>query len=103
MLSVPQSAYLRGALGLCLALSVPATLSAGAAQAQTKIITGMVAHGPPQWPQYATELPGSSRTILSSTSSRQAAAAPSSSLPVRLISAIAAIPISHARHCRARL
>jgi NitT/TauT family transport system substrate-binding protein len=57
MLSVPQSAYLRGALGLCLALSVPATLSAGAAQAQTKIITGMVAHGPPQWPQYiATEL-----------------------------------------------
>ena len=57
MLCVPQSAYLRGALGLCLALSVPATLSAGAAQAQTKIITGMVAHGPPQWPQYiATEL-----------------------------------------------
>jgi len=57
MLSVPQSAYLRGALGLCLALSVPATLSAGAAQAQTKIIAGMVAHGPPQWPQYiATEL-----------------------------------------------
>src|SRR5262245_17469399 len=57
MLSVPQSAYLRGVLGLCLALSVPGTLSAGAAQAQTKIITGMVAHGPPQWPQYiATEL-----------------------------------------------
>jgi len=57
MLSVPQSAYLRGALGLCLALFVPATLSAGAAQAQTKIIAGMVAHGPPQWPQYiATEL-----------------------------------------------
>jgi NitT/TauT family transport system substrate-binding protein len=57
MLSVPQSACLRGALGLCLALSVPATLSAGAAQAQTKIIAGMVAHGPPQWPQYiATEL-----------------------------------------------
>jgi NitT/TauT family transport system substrate-binding protein len=57
MLSVPQSAYLRGALGLCLALSVPATLPAGAAQAQTKIIAGMVAHGPPQWPQYiATEL-----------------------------------------------
>src|SRR5215475_1805631 len=57
MLSVPQSAFLRGALGLCLALSVPATLSAGAAQAQTKIIAGMVAHGPPQWPQYiATEL-----------------------------------------------
>jgi NitT/TauT family transport system substrate-binding protein len=57
MLSVLQSAYLRGALGLCLALSVPATLSSGAAQAQTKIIAGMVAHGPPQWPQYiATEL-----------------------------------------------
>ena len=25
---------------------------AGAAQAQTKIVAGMVAHGPPQWPQY---------------------------------------------------
>jgi NitT/TauT family transport system substrate-binding protein len=44
---------LRGAL----ALFFIAALSAGGAQAQTKIITGMVAHGPPQWPQYiATEL-----------------------------------------------
>ena len=25
---------------------------ADAAQAQTKIVAGMVAHGPPQWPQY---------------------------------------------------
>src|SRR4249919_4396562 len=34
-----------------------AALLADAAQAQTKIVTGMVAHGPPQWPQYiATEL-----------------------------------------------
>jgi NitT/TauT family transport system substrate-binding protein len=57
MLSVPQRAYLRGALGLCLAVSVPATLPAGGAQAQTKTIAGMVAHGPPQWPQcIATEL-----------------------------------------------
>lgn len=27
----------------------------GAAQAQTKITAGMVAHGPPQWPQYIAE------------------------------------------------
>jgi len=48
-----QSARARGALALFFA----AALSAGAAQAQTTIITGMVAHGPPQWPQYvATEL-----------------------------------------------
>jgi len=48
-----QFLQLRGALALLFA----AALSAGAAQAQTKIITGMVAHGPPQWPQYiATEL-----------------------------------------------
>src|SRR5262249_49530304 len=38
-------------------LLLATALSAGAAQAQTKIVTGMVAHGPPQWPQYiATEL-----------------------------------------------
>ena len=30
-------------------------LFAGAAQAQTKIVAGMVAHGPPQWPQYIAE------------------------------------------------
>jgi NitT/TauT family transport system substrate-binding protein len=33
-------------------LLLSAALLAGAAQAQTKIVTGMVAHGPPQWPQY---------------------------------------------------
>ena len=42
------------------ALSVPALvftalLFANAAQAQTKIVAGMVAHGPPQWPQYIAE------------------------------------------------
>jgi ABC-type nitrate/sulfonate/bicarbonate transport system substrate-binding protein len=30
-------------------------LASGAAQAQTKIMAGMVAHGPPQWPQYIAE------------------------------------------------
>ncbi len=40
-----------------LAVAFIAVFAAGAAQAQTKIIAGMVAHGPPQWPQYiATEL-----------------------------------------------
>src|ERR1041385_7208328 len=40
-----------------LLLVCAAALSATSAQAQTKIIAGMVAHGPPQWPQYiATEL-----------------------------------------------
>src|SRR5262249_46838350 len=40
-----------------LAVVFIAVLWAGAAQAQTRITTGMVAHGPPQWPQYiATEL-----------------------------------------------
>ena len=57
MSPVPRRSSLGGALVLCLALPVLATLSPGAAQAQTKIVTGMVAHGPPQWPQYiATEL-----------------------------------------------
>jgi NitT/TauT family transport system substrate-binding protein len=32
-----------------------ALLAAGAAQSQTKITAGMVAHGPPQWPQYIAE------------------------------------------------
>lgn len=31
---------------------VLAVLIPGAAQAQTQIVAGMVAHGPPQWPQY---------------------------------------------------
>jgi ABC-type nitrate/sulfonate/bicarbonate transport system substrate-binding protein len=48
-----QCSRLRGALA-CLLV---AAFSVGVAQAQTKIVTGMVAHGPPQWPQYiATEL-----------------------------------------------
>jgi NitT/TauT family transport system substrate-binding protein len=38
-----------------LALLLVATLSAGAAQAQTKITAGMVAHGPTQWPQYIAD------------------------------------------------
>jgi NitT/TauT family transport system substrate-binding protein len=37
------------------ALLFVVALGAGAAQAQTKIIAGMVAHGPPQWPQYIAE------------------------------------------------
>jgi ABC-type nitrate/sulfonate/bicarbonate transport system substrate-binding protein len=48
-----QCSRLRGALACLLAVM----FSIGAAHAQTKIVTGMVAHGPPQWPQYiATEL-----------------------------------------------
>ena len=40
-----------------LVLALAATSFAIEARAQTKIIAGMVAHGPPQWPQYiATEL-----------------------------------------------
>jgi len=37
------------------ALAFAAALGSGAAQAQTKIVAGMVAHGPPQWPQYVAE------------------------------------------------
>ena len=40
---------------LAAASFVGALLAAGAAQAQTKITAGMVAHGPPQWPQYVAE------------------------------------------------
>lgn len=36
-------------------LLLAALLSSGVAQAQTKIVAGMVAHGPPQWPQYVAE------------------------------------------------
>ena len=57
MLPLSHCPHFRGALALLLAVPVSFTLSAGAALAQTKIIAGMVAHGPPQWPQYiATEL-----------------------------------------------
>ena len=39
------------------AAALAGLLASGAAQAQTKIVAGMVAHGPPQWPQYiAAEL-----------------------------------------------
>jgi NitT/TauT family transport system substrate-binding protein len=45
--------WCRGAMAVILAVASFAT----AASAQTKIIAGMVAHGPPQWPQYiAAEL-----------------------------------------------
>jgi NitT/TauT family transport system substrate-binding protein len=37
------------------AVLVAGLLAAPAAQAQTKIVAGMVAHGPPQWPQYIAE------------------------------------------------
>jgi NitT/TauT family transport system substrate-binding protein len=49
--SVQQIRYLRRAAATTVLL-LSAALLAGAAQAQTKIVTGMVAHGPPQWPQY---------------------------------------------------
>ena len=35
-----------------LAVILFAALVPGAAQSQTQIVAGMVAHGPPQWPQY---------------------------------------------------
>jgi ABC-type nitrate/sulfonate/bicarbonate transport system substrate-binding protein len=37
------------------AMAIATVLGAHAAQAQTKIVAGMVAHGPPQWPQYIAE------------------------------------------------
>jgi NitT/TauT family transport system substrate-binding protein len=37
------------------AAALAGLLASGAAQAQTKILAGMVAHGPPQWPQYIAE------------------------------------------------
>ena len=41
----------------CLHLGLVAlfVVMSAAAQAQTKIIAGMVAHGPPQWPQYIAD------------------------------------------------
>lgn len=45
-----------GCVELLAATSLAAVLfTAGAAQAQTRITAGMVAHGPPQWPQYVAE------------------------------------------------
>ena len=37
------------------ALLVAAAFMANAAEAQTRILAGMVAHGPPQWPQYIAD------------------------------------------------
>ena len=103
MSPVPRRSYLGGALVLCLALPVLATPSPGAAQAQTKIVTGMVAHGPPQWPQYiATELGWLKQDNIELDFITAGGGAPSSSRPARSISAIAATPISRARRCRAR-
>ena len=104
MSPVPRRSYLGGALVLCLALPVLATLSPGAAQAQTKIVTGMVAHGPPQWPQYiATELGWLKQDnieldFITAGGGRRPAARGRRAryLP------IAATPISRARRCRAR-
>lgn len=44
-------------MGRCIAAAVfaAAVIGAGAARAQTKIVAGIVAHGPPQWPQYIAE------------------------------------------------
>src|SRR5271165_6388534 len=46
-----QSRRLRLVSGAA-ALLLSAALLASVAQAQTRIVAGMVAHGPPQWPQY---------------------------------------------------
>lgn len=57
MSPVPRISHLVGALPLSLALAILTLPSSGTAQAQTKIVAGIVAHGPPQWPQYiGTEL-----------------------------------------------
>jgi NitT/TauT family transport system substrate-binding protein len=54
--SVQQFRRLRRATAAT-ALVLSVALLANAAQAQTRIVAGMVAHGPPQWPQYiASEL-----------------------------------------------
>jgi ABC-type nitrate/sulfonate/bicarbonate transport system substrate-binding protein len=37
------------------AIVIAGLFAAHSAQAQTKIVAGMVAHGPPQWPQYIAE------------------------------------------------
>ena len=55
--SVPLFLWRRSRPGAALlaALACGAALCSGGAQAQTKIVAGMVAHGPPQWPQYIAE------------------------------------------------
>ena len=105
MSPVPRRSYLGGRTCVpCLALPVLATLSAGAAQAQTKIVTGMVAHGPPQWPQYiATELGWLKQDNIELdfvTARRRRRPAARGRLAQHLPTA--ATPISRARRCRAR-
>ena len=45
----------RGAALLAALACASALFIGGGAQAQTKIVAGMVAHGPPQWPQYVAD------------------------------------------------
>jgi ABC-type nitrate/sulfonate/bicarbonate transport system substrate-binding protein len=52
MFPISLSLHVRQALVSLLALPVLAAFCAGAARAETTITAGMVAHGPPQWPQY---------------------------------------------------
>src|SRR5438067_173867 len=47
----PLQQFLRRAATLA-AFLLATVLLANFAQAQTRIVAGMVAHGPPQWPQY---------------------------------------------------
>jgi NitT/TauT family transport system substrate-binding protein len=49
-----QQQTMRRAMTLT-AFFLAALLLANAAQAQTRIVAGMVAHGPPQWPQYIAD------------------------------------------------
>lgn len=44
-----------GRPGWLAAIVIVGLFAAHSAQAQTKIVAGMVAHGPPQWPQYIAE------------------------------------------------
>lgn len=50
-----RSLFVRRAQVWAAALFAGALFGAGPAPAQTKIVAGMVAHGPPQWPQYIAE------------------------------------------------
>jgi ABC-type nitrate/sulfonate/bicarbonate transport system substrate-binding protein len=67
-----------------------------------KIITGMVAHGPPQWPQYiATELGWLKQDNIELTSSPWRGGGAQQLAAGALISPTAATRISRARRCRA--
>ncbi len=52
--SLPVKAKVARLVGT-IAILILAALTADTARAQTKIVAGMVAHGPPQWPQYIAE------------------------------------------------